>query len=72
MIGAELERARIWEADNEKFKAALARTLEIIDTMIEDDRWRAQMAMLLYFREEIAKRYLGKPGYEVAKLYQAL
>ena len=72
MIGAELERARIWGSDNEKFKGALARTLEIIDVILEDSRWSEQKDMFIYFRNEVAKRHAGEMGYEVEKLYQAL
>lgn len=72
MIGAELERARIWENDDDKFKGALARALEIIDLMLHDVRWLGQIAMLLGLRDELCSYYIGIKQSDISKLYQAL
>ncbi len=72
-VGAELERARVWrEKDEENFKSAIARALELIDIMLQDKRWRGEIYMLLFLRNELARFYIGEADYEIEKLYKAL
>ncbi|MDP1688713.1 MAG: hypothetical protein Q8L47_01105 [bacterium] len=73
MIGAELERARVWQRkDEENFKGAISRALELIDIMLHDMRWLGQIAMLLGLRNELSSYYIGDKQSDISKLYQAL
>lgn len=73
MIGAELERARVWQRkDEENFKGAISRALEIIDIMLHDARWLGQIAMLLGLRNELCNYFIGNKQSDIFKLYQAL
>lgn len=59
-IGAELMRAKLFqEKDKKEFLSAIERTIELIDLSLEDNRWQGWRSMLLGFRDEICKFYLG-------------
>lgn len=72
-VGSELERARVWQnKDEEKFKSALERGLELIDLMLDDKRWRDFLSALFWLRAELAKFYIGENKYDISILYRAL
>lgn len=72
MIGAELERARVWQGEDEKnFLGALERGLELVDLSLGDPKWRDALAMLLGLREEMAKFYVGQSTGSIGILSRA-
>lgn len=72
-VGSELERARVWQnKDEEKFKSALERAMELIDLIINDKRWLNFLSALFWLRQELAKFYIGENKYDVSVLYRAL
>jgi hypothetical protein len=60
-VATELMRARNAERQHktERAKSSLERALALIDTLLHDPKWRDNLRLLLLFREEIAKAYLG-------------
>lgn len=72
-VGSELERARVWQKeDEEKFKGALERGIELVDLMILDQQWKDGLPMILKLREEMAKFHAGGNKTDIKALYQAL
>ena len=60
-MAAELTRAQIWQyKDQEKFKLALERSLELIDLSLEDKKWVENFFVLLVLRQEVAKFYASQ------------
>jgi hypothetical protein len=72
-IGAEIMRAKIWEKkDRDNFVSSLERALELIDLSIHDRQWRKYLPVILGFREEVAKFYVGINKINIEKLYDAI
>lgn len=72
-IAAELARAKMWqEKDRTNFLSAIERTINLIDFTIEDKRWRNQLSILLWLRDEMAKFYIGATEEKIDSLYNAL
>ncbi|MEK7212347.1 MAG: hypothetical protein AAB686_01585 [Patescibacteria group bacterium] len=72
-IGSELERARVWQGkDEDNFRGALARGLELVDLSLADPQWRDNLAMILGLRQEMAKFYIGQGVGSIETLYSAL
>jgi len=72
-ITSELERARVWEkSDNEKFRSALTRGLELIDLALQDDQWKDGFPMLQGLRDETAKLQSGTGTMSTVMLLRAL
>ena len=72
-IGSELERARVWQYDNENnYKIALERAMELVDLTLQDKKWKSDSYQLLYLRNEIAKYYIGEATSGIGELYAAL
>lgn len=73
MLGSEFARARAWQGKDEKnFLLALERALELIDLIIPDSKWKANLSMLLGLREETTKFYTFERKDDVEILYNAL
>lgn len=72
-IASELERARIWqEKDKELFRAALERTLNLVDLTLEGRLSPLELPMFLAFRNEVAMFYLGDRSESIEVLSRAL
>ena len=73
-IGAEFERARVWETQGDvaNVRGALERALFLIDLMLDDPKWRGDLAMLLGLRGAVGRYYVGDETRSVALLSQAL
>jgi hypothetical protein len=72
-IAAEIARAKNWQnQDKSKFLSALERTLELIDSSLDDNRWASWRSMLYGLRQELSNFYLGKIKKDISILYNAL
>ncbi len=58
---SELSRAQKWEeTDRENFLASLERSLQLIDVLFEDPKWKGNFYPLLVLREMVARVYIGE------------
>ncbi|MCX6731594.1 MAG: hypothetical protein NTX55_01230 [Candidatus Parcubacteria bacterium] len=72
-IASELARAKEWqEKDKDKFLLAIERVLELIDSTLDDSRWRNWLFMLYGLRQEISMFYCGDIKKDIDILYNAL
>ncbi len=72
-IGAEFERARVWERKGEvQFKGALERALTLIDLTIADSKWKAERLQLFVLRDLVAGHYVGTAQGSIRKAYEVL
>ncbi|TSD02520.1 MAG: hypothetical protein Athens071424_42 [Parcubacteria group bacterium Athens0714_24] len=72
-IAAEIARAKTWQnQDQEKFLSAIERGLELIDSSIDDDKWRGWRSMLFGLRNELANFYLNNSYKDINILYTAI
>lgn len=73
-IGSELERARVWQEQNdkEKFRSALERALELIDLAIPTSQSAGNRYKMLWLRQALGESYLGQGVYGPGELYKAL
>lgn len=72
-LGAEFERARVWEKESrEGFVGALERALVLIDLSLDDPKWKGDTLQLFALRDEAAKFYSGEKEGDVAELYKVL
>ncbi|MEK7555056.1 MAG: hypothetical protein AAB518_03680 [Patescibacteria group bacterium] len=72
-IGAELERARVWESKKEaQFRGAIERALGLIDLTIGDPKWRGESLRLIVLRDAVAAHYAGVAKESIKKVYEAL
>lgn len=68
-IASELTRVKVWQdKDKEKTISAIERALSLVDSTINDNKWRGLRAMLFWLREELAKLYLGDKTIDLEKL----
>lgn len=68
-IFSELERARVWQEKNEdNFKGALERALELADMSIDDSKWKGDTLKLWVLRNEMAKFYINERRDSIQKL----
>jgi len=73
ILGSEFERARVWQnTDQEKFRLALDRALEIINLLLLDPKWNWELDQLSFLRDEILKFASGENKEEIGVLYRAL
>lgn len=71
-IGAEVVRASLWEyKDTDKFLGALERAFALIDASLDDPKWKREIGILLYVRDEIGKFYANQKS-GIGTLYAAL
>ena len=72
-IIAELERARVWQEQENasSYLSALERALELVDFSLDDPQWNKNKLQLIILREEIAKLYCGEKK-QVAELCRML
>lgn len=72
-IGAEFERARVWQGKDEAlFKGALERALVLIDLTLETKLTPAELRQFLALRNEVGQFYVGERVDNVAVLSNAL
>ncbi len=72
-IFAELERACVWQGKNEEnFKSALERGLELADLSIDDPKWKGETFTLFVLRNEISKFYIHERTGSIQKLASVL
>ncbi|GEM_PF-6101075 len=73
ILGSEFKRAEVWqEKDEEKYKAALDRALQILDLIAQDEKWQEQKAMLEGLGEEIVRFRQKENAKGIEALYRAL
>ena len=72
-IAAEIARAKTWQnQDREKFLSAIERGLELVDSSIDDEKWRDWLSMLYGLRNELANFYLNDFYGDINVLYSAI
>lgn len=63
-IGSEISRAMRWQGkDEELFKGALERALELFDLTLEDPRWRNRLREIARAREVFCDTVFGEKEY---------
>lgn len=63
-IGSEVGRAGIWEGkDDERFRGAVDRALELFDLTLEDSRWRGRFREIARAREVFCDAVFGGREY---------
>ena len=73
MIGSELERARVWQGkDDENFKGALKRGLDMVKLSKSDPQWREWQYAINGLELEVQKQIGNESRIEILSLYQAL
>ena len=73
MIGSELERARVWQRkDDENFKSALKRGLDMIKLSKNDPQWCEWQDAIDGLELEVQKQIGNESQIEILSLYQAL
>jgi len=67
-IGSEISRARHWDeqGDEQARKNSVFRALELIDSTLDDDRWRARLKEITRLREVLCDWYSKKNEYQIA------
>lgn len=73
-IGAEFERARVWEekGDMVEVQNALARAMELIKLSLLDPKWKNEIDQLHALRTMVMEFVSGAHKGEAALLYQVL
>lgn len=72
-IGAEFERARVWQGKDETlFKGALERALGLVDLTLQAPLGKTELLQMLALRNEIARFYVGDRVESIAALSNAL
>lgn len=73
-VGSEFERARVADRDDnsDQRRAALERSLVLIDLSLKDEQWQANRAMLEELKATARAYITGEPERNIAILYQAL
>ncbi len=67
-VGSEAGRARIWQGkDEERFRGAVDRALDLLDLTLEDPRWRgARRVEIARVRELFCAAVLGDNEYHTS------
>lgn len=66
-VGSEINRALRWQnKDDESFKNAIGRALELLDLTIVDSRWRTRLKELVRARELIGDSIFGGGEYNTS------
>lgn len=73
-IGAEFERARVWDerGDREEVQKALARADELIALSIRDAKWENEVAQIEALKTMVEEFIRGARKENVAVLYHVL
>ena len=73
MIGSELERARVWHGkDDDNFKGALKRGLDMVKLSKSDPQWREWQDAIAGLELEVQKQIDNKSETKILSLWQAL
>lgn len=73
MVGSEIMRAKVWQGkDENNFRAALERGLELIDLCKKDSKWNNAQAMLLGLQQEFNNFAAKTRTDDISILYRAL